>query len=311
MKVPLTFDRCSICLERKPSTSEHIIPQSIGGTLEADIQCVDCNSTLGTELVSQARQDPVLRFAILSLKDQLPDLYSSMEDGQRYIAKDVTGKTVRAKLKSGRFQTQAQKRDDGSIILDTRRGEKNIRQILAKERFTVDMIESAIQRLKETPENQKVSLSQSLGAVRWAIESFFPAIEKPEMSPRLVVLIAYNFLCSLVLNEFAFDRRLDFIRTYIVSGEPSDRITVQSFTSRRYDCYHRIYPEYAQDETRIKLVSFGWLIYVVHIRGLVCKCPDPAYAEDLRNKRALIAMSVKEAEQHNFYSSKQVDGGGT
>jgi hypothetical protein len=308
MIVPVNIDRCAICLDPKPLTSEHIIPESIGGTLEAEIQCVNCNSVLGSELVSQARQDPVLRFAIQNLKNDLPDLYASMENGQKYMAKDVTGKSILTKFKKGRLETQAQKKDDGSIIFDTRKGQKNIKSMLSKDGLTPEEIEHAMQRLKETPDNQKIKLSKSIEAVRWGIESFYPAIEKPEMNPRLVMLIAYNFLC-VILDEFILDRRLDFIRSYIMNGDFSDRIKVESFCSRRYDCYHRISPEYLSDETRVKIIFFGWLIYIVHIRGLVCNCPDPAYVEDLKNKRGLIAVSVEEAKQNIFYSTKHLNGG--
>jgi HNH endonuclease len=309
MIVPVNFDRCSICLEPKPLTLEHIIPESIGGTLQAEIQCVDCNSNLGSELVSQARQDPVLRLAIRNLKNDLPDLYSSMEYGQKYIAKDVTGKTVITKFKGNRFEALAQKKNDGSIILDTRKGRKNIAAMLAKDGLTPPEIEEALNKFKQTPDNQKVMLSKSLGAVRWGIQSLFPAINKPEMNPRLVLLIAYNFLCLLV-GDFIFDRHLDFIRAQIVNGDISDRIRIESFGSRKYDCYHRLSPEYMPDETRIKIVLFGWLIYVVHLHGIVCKCPDSAYAEDLKNKRGLLATSVKDAEQNVFYSTKpQINSG--
>ncbi len=289
-------------------TSEHIIHESIGGTLEAEIQCVNCNSVLGSKLVSQARQDPVLRFAIQNLKDDLPDLYASMEHGQKYMAKDVTGKSVITKFKDGRFETQAQKKDDGSIIFDTKKGQKNIISMLSKEGLTPDEIENALQRLKETPDNQKIRLSKSIEVVRWGIESYFPAIKKPEMNPRLVLLIAYNYLC-VILDEFILDRRLDFIRSYIVNGDLSDKINIESFTSRQYDCYHRLNPEYSSDETRVKIILFGWLIYIVHIRGLVCNCPDPAYVEDLKNRRGLIATSVEEAKQNIFYSTKHLNGG--
>jgi hypothetical protein len=307
MIVPTKFERCSLCLKPEPLTLEHIIPESIGGTLEAKIQCVRCNSTLGSKLISQARQDPVFRLAIGNLKEQLPDLYLSMESGQRYVATDVAGKTVPVVLRDGRFETQAHKREDGSIILDTRKGEKNLSQMLAKEGLTTDEIESALLRYRDAPENQNVRLSPSRVAIRWGVKTLFPSLEKPEINSRLVVLVAYNFLCML-LGEIVFDTRLEFIRSYVLRGEETERIKIETFSSREYDCYHRLYPEFGSNETRINMVFFGWLIYVVHLTNIVCNVPYFAYAEDLKNKCGMVFKSVEDAKNGIFYSTKDVNG---
>ena len=75
MRIPTKYTICSICKENGKLTYEHVIPSSIGGTLELQIQCKDCNSNLGSELVSQARKDPIIRSLADKLKDELPELY--------------------------------------------------------------------------------------------------------------------------------------------------------------------------------------------------------------------------------------------
>jgi hypothetical protein len=308
MKVPASFDCCTICNKNKPLTSEHIIPESVGGTLEAEIQCVDCNSKLGSELVFQAKQDPVLRLAIQQLKDKLPDLYLSMEEGQRYWAKDASGKAVPVKLKKGKFQTQAHRRNDGSLILDTRKAEKNLRTMLAKEGLEYGQINESLRRLKESPDNVRVRLSNQRSAIKWTVISSFPTLEKPEMSPRLVAMIAYNYLCLLIGND-VFNEWFAFMRDFILTGKPTDRIKIESFTSRNYECYHRLYCEFDDEEARVKIVFFGWLLYVVHIAGFVYKGPDFVYVEDLKNKRGLLAESIELAKQGEFYSTKKDTSG--
>ncbi len=44
MRIQSNFKICSICLKEKELSFEHIIPESLGGILESDIQCADCNN---------------------------------------------------------------------------------------------------------------------------------------------------------------------------------------------------------------------------------------------------------------------------
>ena len=52
--------RCIICKKIKNSNDfnkEHIIPESIGGSLTIDNVCKDCNSKLGKEIDSKITND--------------------------------------------------------------------------------------------------------------------------------------------------------------------------------------------------------------------------------------------------------------
>ena len=60
------------------------------------------------------------------------------------------------------------------------------------------------------------------------------------------------------------------------------------------------------NETRVYIILFGWLVYVVHILGIVYKGPDIVYIEDLKNKRCLFAPSLEAAKKGEFYSAKGV-----
>jgi hypothetical protein len=306
MVVPVHFDRCSICLNEVPLTTEHILPESIGGTLQARIQCAKCNSDLGSELVSQARQDPVLRLAIQNLRDRLPDLYLSMEEGQSHFAKDISGKGAPARLKGGRFVTKAHKREDGSLILDTREGEQNIRQLLSKEGLAPEDVDQAMQRFRESPENTPVRLSPERVAVRWTVVSTFPSLEKSEMSPRLVALMAYNYLC-LLFDQDVLNPWFDFVRRFIREGVSDDRLKIQTFTSRKYNCFHRLHPEFGSGQLKIHLVLFGWLIYVVEITGLVVRAPQTVYIEDLENKRVVLAESIDHLRRGEWHTNKPLE----
>ena len=302
MRAKNALERCSICLENGALTWEHIIPQSIGGTLESDIQCVSCNSELGTQLVSGAKSDQVIRLAIRNLKADLPELYESIEHGQLHVVTDVRGEKEIAKFKRGKLETKARKRKDGSIVLDTKRGERHLRRMLENDGLDREEVENTLQRFKNSPDNTHVRLSEQTLAVRWGVESTFPRLDAG-MDERLVVLIAYNYLC-LLLNGQVLDERLSFIRDFIVNDKSTPRIKVESFTSRRYEPYHGLCPKLVGRDTIITIRLFGWLIYEVHFVGVVYGGPDFVYVEDLRNRRGLLAANLEEAKRGEFHSTK-------
>ncbi|MGA9363550.1 MAG: HNH endonuclease [Bacteroidota bacterium] len=303
MEIPTYFERCTICLEKKPLTREHIIPESVGGTLEADLQCKCCNSDLGSSVVSQARKDPAIRLAIRSLRDQLPHLYTTMEEGQLYTTVGDDGQTVSAKLRNGRLQTRTQKMENGTFIFDPKTGQETIQSVLQNRGLGLEEIKTTIERFKDSPIGQLVSLSAEISAVKREIKSAFPQFGFPEMDERVPVLIAYNYLC-LLLGVQVFDKRLDFIRRRIIGDEPSDRLKVEGLTSREYRPFHQVYSEPNENGILVKISLFGWLVYYVHFRDVIYGGPYVVYVEDLGEGRSLLAFSVEEAEKGIFHSTK-------
>jgi len=303
MNIPTDFHRCTICLEEKPLTREHIIPESIGGTLEADLQCERCNSKLGSSVVSQAKKDPAIRLAIRSLRDQLPHLYKTMEEGQLYTTVDDDGQTATAKFRDRRLQTKAQKMEDGSFIFDPKTGQKTIQSVLQNRGLALEQIKTRIDIFKKAPTGQLVSLSAGISAVKREVKSAFPEFEFGQMDERVPVLIAYNYLC-LLLGVQVFDTRLDFIRRRIISDEPSDRLKVEGLTSREYRPFHQVYSALKENGILVKISLFGWLVHHVHFLGVIYGGPCVVYVEDLKDKTSLLAPSVEEAQKGIFHSTK-------
>jgi hypothetical protein len=303
MNIPTDFHRCTICLEEKPLTREHIVPESIGGTLEADLQCERCNSKLGSSVVSQARKDPAIRLAIRSLRDQLPHLYKTMEEGQLYTTVDDDGQTATAKFRRRRLQTKAQKMEDGSFIFDPKTGQKTIQSMLQNRDLALEQIKTKIDIFKKAPTGQLVSLSAGISAVKREVKSAFPKFEFGQMDERVPVLIAYNYFC-LLLGIQVLDKRLDFIRRRIVANEPSDQLKVEGLTSREYRPFHQVYSEPNENGILVKISLFGWLVYYVHFRNVIYGGPYVVYVEDLVEGRSLLASSVEEAEKGIFRSTK-------
>ena len=135
MKAPGGFDKCTLCLSQEKLTYEHIIPESIGGFLEVDLQCAKCNNErVGSKLIPKAKKILPIRLAIRSLKHKLPSLYNAIEEGQEYTAKSSDDSIQTAFLKKGKIISKARKDENGVVLIDRKDTEKNLRGILKKEK---------------------------------------------------------------------------------------------------------------------------------------------------------------------------------
>jgi len=296
MKINFDFDKCIYCLKNPPESWEHIIPDSIGGRLQVQVLCSSCNHNLGSELISKIKTDPSIRLAVRNLKDEIPELFEAIEKGQLYNAKDKNDNYIKLRNKNSKLEIIAHKKEDGSLVLDTKKGIKNIAQMLGKEGLSEDDITDKIQSFKKLEDNKIIQLSKTVRVVKWTIESIFPNLQGPMLDEQVIALIAYEFL-SLLIGNLIFNDKLDFIRKFIKEGEKSQKLVIEHLTSRHYSPYHKIYPELLETEIVINIILFGWLVYRVHLKGFRLSSADFVYLEDLRNKRTLIAKSVDEAKQ--------------
>src|SRR3989304_450385 len=94
MKWPYEFEKCIFCKINPPGNWEHIIPESLGGRLQAKILCVSCNSTLGSELIGNLKQNASIRLIMEELKTELPNLYSQLMNKATFVGKTSDGSLV-------------------------------------------------------------------------------------------------------------------------------------------------------------------------------------------------------------------------
>jgi len=165
MRVDSSFKKCSICLKPIDLTWEHIIPESIGGTLESNIQCRNCNSTLGSELVSKAKNNYCIRLAINYLKKQLPSLYESIEEGQDYTGISSEGSSSTLKVIKGKLVTRTHKKEK-RIIYDKSITEKHIVSILRKEGKSKNTIKKALLIFNDAPINIPINIVDNIYAIK-------------------------------------------------------------------------------------------------------------------------------------------------
>lgn len=300
MRIKFDFDKCILCLKNSADSWEHIIPTSIGGRLTAQVLCSYCNNNLGSKLISKVKTDPSIRLAVKNLRYEIPELFEIIENHQIYVAKDKNKNLVKLKYKNKKLQIMAHEKENGSLVIDTKKGIKNIVQLLKKDGLSKDEIADKIQSFQKLDDNKIIQLSGNLKVVKWSIEKIFPSLKGPLLDKKVIALIAYEFL-SLLIGNLIYDNELNFIRKFIKDGKKSKKLVIEYLTSRNYSSYHKIYPELLETEIIINIILFRWLVYKVHLKGFKLSDADFVYFEDLRNKRTLIAKSVDEAKQGIYY----------
>jgi len=303
MKIQFDFNKCIYCIENEADSWEHIIPDSIGGRLQAKMLCTDCNSKLGSTLISKVKTDPSIRLAVGHLESDIPELFEAIENNQLYVTKDNNNDVIRLKYKNSRLEIISHKKEDGSLVLDSKKGIKNIKQMLKKDRLSEDEIAVKINTLKKSNENKFIQLSKTKVVGNFSTGPIYPSIEGPLLDEKFIALMAYEFL-SLLLGNLVYDSRLDFVREFTKEGTKSDRLFIENLNSEKYGALHLIYPELSETEVIINIILFRWLVYEVHIKVNIkdfnVLSSDFVYEEDIKNRNTLVAESVNEYRQGIF-----------
>jgi len=300
MRIKFEFGKCIYCLKNPADSWEHIIPTSIGGRLQVQVLCSECNNNLGSKLISKVKTDPSIRLAVMNLRSKIPELFESIENHQIYGAKDENKNLIKLKYKNSKLEIIAHKKENGSLVIDTEKGIKNIVRILEKDRLSKDEIAEKIHTFKKLEDNKIIQLTDKLRVVKWSIEQIFPSLKEPLLDKKVITLIAYEFL-SLLIGNLIYNNDFNFIRKFIKEEEQSNKLFIECLTSRHYSPYHKIYLELLENEIIINIILFRWLVYKVHLIGFKLTNTDFVYLEDLTNKKTLIAKSVDEAKQGIYY----------
>ncbi|MCZ6702561.1 MAG: hypothetical protein O6940_05915 [Ignavibacteria bacterium] len=305
MRIKSNFKICSICLKEKELTFEHIIPESLGGILEADIQCADCNNRkLGSKLVSKAKRTYTIRLAINYLKNNLPKLFNNMEEGQEYIARKIDKTTTEAVLKNGKIKSKAEKADDGSINVDRQDTEKKLREILGKEGLSKEEIEKKLDEFKKIEVDKSHKLTNSITVIKRKFVSWFQKPSESYMDERVIALIAYNYLC-MVIGDIIIDSRMNFIREFILDGTKTDNLYIEQIPyTNKYAPYHKIFSEPGETEIKVTIVLFGSIISYAIVKNLSApKDYNWILVQDLEERSVMLAESFEAVKKREIYKA--------
>ena len=305
MRIQSNFKICSICLEEKELTFEHIIPESLGGILETDIQCADCNNKkLGSKLVSKAKKTYTIRLAVNYLKNNLPKLFKQIEEGQEYIARKNDTTTSEAVIKDGVIKSKAEKASDGSINVDRQDSEKKIREIFAKEGLSKEEIDSRLDEFKNIEVDKPHKLTDSITVVKRKFVSWFQKPSEPYMDERVIALIAYNYLC-MVIGDIIIDSKMNFIREFILNGTKTDNLIIEQIPyTNEYKPYHKIFSEPEETEIKITIVLFGSIVCIVTVKNLGApKDYNWILVQDLEERSVYISESFEAVKKREIYKA--------
>jgi len=300
MRVEFEFEKCILCLERPADSWEHVIPRSLGGRLEARLLCTACNNTFGSQFVSALRSDPSIRMALENLKDELPDLYHSAQDGLPFVGKAVDGSIVRLSCKGSKWRTLTGPGARGSRVQDTRDARRALERILSKQGLSDQEVSRRVELFDSLDEDVPLDLPGGQTFVKRDIPPLTPELEAQFVSKRVPALIAYEFL-ALLIGDLIYQDTFNEIRQYIRAGVCSDRYEVQRRSSGKYAPIHAIGLQPDEAHFTVFVRFFRWLVFAVKFYGFTYLGLDAVYFEDLKQRRSLIAISRSDAQDGKWY----------
>jgi hypothetical protein len=289
MRWPYKFEKCILCLKDPPGNWEHIIPDSIGGNLQARLLCISCNSISGSKFIGNLTQSDSIRLAMEYLKNELPNLYSRLMDKATYIGNATDGSLVRISKSQKRGQRVLHSSGaDGSRILDTKEADDVLAKLLAKNKVSLDQVDTLKKAFVDLEEDIPLEIPGGYKFLKHPIPKLRPEL-KPEkkIDDRLPALIAFEFLAILCGNQI-LNEGFDPVREYICNGTPTNRVIVEQFIGgKKYDTAHAIIFEPIDSTIRVTIRLFRWITYVVTFTNVNFQRQRCIYFQDLKSNESI------------------------
>ncbi len=278
-EVPWTRGICILCLEERPLTREHIIPEQIGGRLWVRFLCQSCNSQFGSTIESAVREDPSIRLAAENLENQLPGLMNAIREGLPYIGMGAGG-DVRMRRRKGELYVQGGFQGDNSLILSPNHSREHAEAEARRRGYSPEGIAQMLRHFDDIPENVRAELMPGYEIINWRIDEVRPALDGPMLSKRVLLKMAYEFLaCHVGGSIYERAEQLDIIRAALLANaDPC--MQVEELTSGRYQPIHGLALE-DDEHAVVHICLFGWIHYRVHLLQVRTQPPMYAYTCNL------------------------------
>jgi len=275
-------------------STEHVIPDALGGRLTVKVLCQDCNSGIGHSFEAHAKEDPSIRLAIENLKEQIPGLYESITHNLGYVGETQQG-TVTGRFVEGEFRVDSRTHGDNSLIQPTPDARDAVETMLERRAVSDEQVQEALDRFDAAEDNQVARIFEEIHVARWNVGDIHPALDGPLIEDRFVLLIAYEFL-AIVLGTTIYDANLAPIRDAIVTGaDTSDHVGIERLHAQDYDPIHALTLRQAQPHVVVEVMLFRWLVFRVHFLRICTSVNLFAYVLNLQD--ASEATRSLEAEQ--------------
>lgn len=270
MHIPWSDPRCIICHMERPLSTEHLIPEALGGNLTCDFLCRPCNSRLGATFEAAARNDPSIRISAQKLQESIPNLADKLRENQDFFVDGPDGRN-RGRIRTGDFRIRARKATDGSLVQPTDIARTSIANMMRKSGSSEASITEALRMLDRAPEGHRVMVSSNLEAVKWAVDKIQLDLSGNRlMSPLVPVKIAFEFLaCHLGTAIYQEIPPIEAIRNALLTLDAgSASFRVERLNASDYQPFHGIYFEGNDPHAKVLMQLLGWLAFRVHFPQL-------------------------------------------
>ena len=125
----------------------------------------------------------------------------------------------------------------------------------------------------------------------------FPLAGDVDMDDRIITLIAYNYLC-ITIGETIFSEYFNAIREFILRGTKTNRLLIEQYPyNGPYKAYHKLYREILEDRTKVTIVLFGSIAYIISFLQLKILIDDnDVIIQELKNKKLYFAKTIGDAK---------------
>jgi hypothetical protein len=300
MSIDKSLLRCVLCNQAPSDSYEHIIPDCIGGTLQVQILCADCNSKLGSQVVSAAKKDLVIRLAIIALKDEIPNVYNAFEESQPYVGVTKAGDRIQFRKNGDNFVARHTSLPD-SVITDSKVAKRNLKKEMLRKGVSQKQVAEAIDRISALPPDLHIPISDEIFVCRPSLKDFDIDYKYDEIDDRFASLIAYEFL-ALLIGDDIYDWYFDEIRAYLRDGEPCSKVKVERFRVDRqgYRPIHTLMLNPMPQETIVDIILFDWIWYRVTYSKLCVHTRPYVYRDIISDRVVQLAESKDKALAGEF-----------
>ena len=280
MKWDWSTARCILCRSGGDITSEHLIPDCLGGKLVAEFLCRACNSKLGHGAERAVKEDPEIRRVIDRLALSKSALGHKLQQGVPYVGRSGQGE-VPGYIQEGKFIPRNRQLNDGSLIVPENQSLDHVKKMA--ERDGVEPCEITTERLNSLSSGESIEAATGISITNWYLDSIKPDLGGPEMDPIVPTKIAFEWLalhCGSAIYEnppqLATIRR-QLCRSKLSGGE----IRVQRLKAKNCGFFHGLAFEGNSRGARVQIRLFGSLAFRVEFSRLSVSGNRCGYTHDL------------------------------
>ena len=293
MKIHQDFDRCILCNSAPATSSEHIIPQCIGGRLHARILCKPCNNGVGGRLVAELSKSGTVELAFEQLEAKYPQAYENLRHQRTLVGRLPDGRVV--ELSERMEEVLPKRQENGSLVFSTNKAECAMARRLTRFGTPAEIVAQYVRRFRELADDEGLQTPDGICYTKRRMPSLRAKIPARAIDDRVVVLIAFEFLAVLIGGRI-YDPSLDAARWYLSNGKATNRVEVRSRSTNCYKPHHLILARRLGHAVEVQVTLFGWYASVVTFSQVPCGAVDAGYKEDLEHGISLRAHTFRNAE---------------